>query len=567
MPCAMVSKATLLAVAAAASAQGQGICTGREPVANTLLSAFTEQPPVCEVPGPCLATHWTATANCLEDEEAEEPVICLRAPSCEEIQAASGPITPKYHGGPIGIGRRGGKYCENAENVEQRRGFPFTAVKIPNSHARFFRKNPTAKRYQSFCVTKEANGETPAVIKRIKNTRVKEDENLFAAISERAACPGQTFRSPFNPYDDRCGKTYAFDALQVYTQTIYPGSFETKTMNMDGMDREYYIFTPKSVLEERASNPNYRERMMVEIHGLTSCAEFNPFYTKWLPIASAEGFVLVLPVGTQFDGINPLTQEFGRSISSWNAGLIDFPSALNGVDDSKFIKKIVTDMTGPGGIADATRVFIAGHSNGAAMAQRVAYESPELFAAIATHSFYLLTLFDPRIEAPESVVDGSALGLTPYFSQFGIPARVFGSNSQLPAYHVHGNADAAVPYDFCPPGLSTCISSPGAEGNNLLWALINTCKSTFTNPAGVREMVGTDDSFTLTHSQCGAINGDDTATPFVGDKEVQVKLLTLNEGSHNAYLGSPDSKGVPESVDSTQLAWDFIKDYQRKPQA
>ena len=79
-------------------------------------------------------------------------------------------------------------------------------------------------------------------------------------------------------------------------------------------------------------------------------------------------------------------------------------------------------------------------------------------------------------------------------------------------------------------------------------------------------MVGTDDSFTLTHSQCGAINGDDTATPFVGDKEVQVKLLTLNEGSHQPFLGSLDSKGFAESVDSTQLAWEFIKDYQRKPQ-
>jgi len=100
------------------------------------------------------------------------------------------------------------------------------------------------------------------------------------------------------------------------------------------------------------------------------------WYSGWIEQADENGFTLLAPQGTD---------------QSWNAGDCCGGAEDNDVDDVDFLEKIVRDTTG-----DKTRVYVGGHSNGCAMAQRFAAEKSDLVAAVACHAFYLL------MEAPEN---------------------------------------------------------------------------------------------------------------------------------------------------------------------
>ena len=95
------------------------------------------------------------------------------------------------------------------------------------------------------------------------------------------------------------------------------------------------------------------------------------------------------------------------------------------------------------GLADPSRVYIAGHSNGCAMAQRLGYEASDLFAAVGCHSFFLL-------------VENNAT--TTYQS--------------IPVIEVHGIQDFTVYYDD-----SFNITGIGAVENFERWGALNSCKN------------------------------------------------------------------------------------------
>ncbi len=95
-----------------------------------------------------------------------------------------------------------------------------------------------------------------------------------------------------------------------------------------------------------------------------------------------------------------------------------------------FIIKLVDELLTKYNV-DPDRVYLAGHSNGCALAQRVAYEHSNKIAGVACHSFYLL----PNIFVQEPLIQPTLLANKP------------SSYTPVPIFEVHGGQDSVVGYD------------------------------------------------------------------------------------------------------------------------
>ena len=103
---------------------------------------------------------------------------------------------------------------------------------------------------------------------------------------------------------------------------------------------------------------------------------------------------------------------------SWNAGLCCQGATQMKIDDVSFLRSVVeieiaadhtTNTTKTRPMIDESKVYISGHSNGCAMAQRMAVEHSNYFAAVGCHSFYLLVDFPSSYDAiPFIEVHGEA---------------------------------------------------------------------------------------------------------------------------------------------------------------
>jgi len=122
-----------------------------------------------------------------------------------------------------------------------------------------------------------------------------------------------------------------------------------------------------------------------------------------------KGYTVVYPEGTGAD-------------KSWNAGPGCCGSAQSaGKDDSGFIRAIIEYMINTQSDlcnVDPQRIYLTGHSNGCALAQRVAIESSDLVAAVACMGMYRL--------------------------QFPMPAS--GSWTPRPIMEIHGTNDPVIAY-------------------------------------------------------------------------------------------------------------------------
>jgi len=115
--------------------------------------------------------------------------------------------------------------------------------------------------------------------------------------------------------------------------------------------------------------------LIIDLHGWGATPEFLRGLSKWPALADKEGFVVVWPFG------------IGKS---WNAGKTCCdPASKNNVDDVGFLRGLIKELVKSGSV-DPTRVYLSGHSNGCAMAQRFAAEASDVTAAVACMALYLL---------------------------------------------------------------------------------------------------------------------------------------------------------------------------------
>lgn len=238
--------------------------------------------------------------------------------------------------------------------------------------------------------------------------------------------------------------------------------------------------------------------LVVELHGKTVCALYSQNYTGWKQQADANKFILAWPQGLDLQNMTEATEPD----PAWNAGACCLPSF---VDDIGFIRQVIERTLANDTRLDADRVYMAGHSNGCALAQMVAAQANDLVAAVGCHSFYLL-----------------ASPATDYYT------------NPVPIIEFHGTEDETVDYtDFYGSGV-------GAISNIETWRDLNGCAKdpTITNSSGVSRRE---------YSNC--TNG------------AEVVLVTLYGVGHLPYLFPPGSPPNGVTIDTTKMAWDFVSQF------
>lgn len=168
------------------------------------------------------------------------------------------------------------------------------------------------------------------------------------------------------------------------------------------MDRCYYLFVP-----ECASGP---VPIVMNMHGADSCPIWSTFYDRWAETAMRHCFALMYPSGVLDANVTDypcFTVPGGRNV----AGLFETndccctrngtnipvsdtqdPAVLRSMlDDVVFENRIEaasssSSNNGTTASADLTRIYMAGHANGCAMALGMGAFFHDVVAAVACHS-------------------------------------------------------------------------------------------------------------------------------------------------------------------------------------
>lgn len=218
--------------------------------------------------------------------------------------------------------------------------------------------------------------------------------------------------------------------------------------------------------------------LVLMLHGYGSSGSVQEAYMNMKSVADREKFILVIPDGT----LNSQRERF------WNAGPICCDYFNSQVNDEQFLLDLVQYATRMYHV-DQQRMYLIGHSNGGAMAYRMACHHPEVFSAVA-----------------------SLAGI----GQYEVSACK--GSSPTGVLHIHGIADQTVLYQG---GLRNGKPYVGAVENVQRWALMNGCG------AAVEE-VGT--TIDLVHDIQDA-DARVTSWPSC-TSGVRTELWTIPEGGH-----------------------------------
>jgi len=172
-------------------------------------------------------------------------------------------------------------------------------------------------------------------------------------------------------------------------------NFEEEVVSND-LVRRYHVHLPSNY-EVSSFFP-----LLIALHGRLGTGKKMIRQTGFNVIADREGFIVVYPEG------------FKRG---WADGRGITHADKQGVDDVAFIDKLIKVLQEKFSI-DHTRIYVAGHSNGGFMAQRLAIERSHKFAAVAvvaaSLSVWLASRFIPSRPMPVSFINGTADPVTPY---------------------------------------------------------------------------------------------------------------------------------------------------------
>jgi polyhydroxybutyrate depolymerase len=272
--------------------------------------------------------------------------------------------------------------------------------------------------------------------------------------------------------------------------------FEEKMVCKD-LVRRYHMHLPSNY-ESSHSLP-----LLIALHGRLGTGKMMIKQTHFNEIADREGFIVVYPEGSKRGWAD------GRGITH---------ADKRGVDDVAFIDKLMKVLKEKFSI-NHTRIYIAGHSNGGFMAQRLAIERSHQFAAIAV--------------VAASLSESLASRFTP--------------SRPMPILFIHGTADPVTPYEG---GKQT----GGARVLSVVdtvktWAHFNGCKKS----PKLQEIHGLDSGplvSVLTYRSC--------------QNHAQVKLFRIDGGGHT-WPGESESlskSGVGKlsaGIDASEEIWKFFR--------
>lgn len=161
--------------------------------------------------------------------------------------------------------------------------------------------------------------------------------------------------------------------------------------------------------------------LVIALHGFTGTGAAMQRKTHFDALARLNGFVVAYPSG---------------KARRWN-------QAGQGRGDVAYLSALIKDLVARGS-ADPARIFLAGHSNGGAMALRMACDAPALIAGIAVVA----------MNAPRTLpcADGAP----------------------LPILFIHGDSDPVVPSEGI-AGRSSALDLFSVEQTLALWSARNGC--------------------------------------------------------------------------------------------
>lgn len=188
---------------------------------------------------------------------------------------------------------------------------------------------------------------------------------------------------------------------------LAPGTYEEE-ISVGGYAQPFRLHVPAGRAEPAP--------VIMQLHGGSSTGAAMDTVSGLSALADTEGFLVVTPEGWPAGGSGPQV---------WNAGACCGPST--GAPDHVAALAAVLDRVAElDPCVDPRRVYVTGHSNGGIMTYRLACELGDRIAAVAVSAGYIA---DQDLETtPPTAVYTCA------------PPR------PVPVLHVHGLADACVPY-------------------------------------------------------------------------------------------------------------------------
>eukprot|EP00546_Thalassionema_frauenfeldii_P011374 CAMPEP_0178919604 /NCGR_PEP_ID=MMETSP0786-20121207/14530_1 /TAXON_ID=186022 /ORGANISM="Thalassionema frauenfeldii, Strain CCMP 1798" /LENGTH=304 /DNA_ID=CAMNT_0020593555 /DNA_START=162 /DNA_END=1076 /DNA_ORIENTATION=+ len=271
--------------------------------------------------------------------------------------------------------------------------------------------------------------------------------------------------------------------------------------------RCWYTYTPKSARRKK----NESVPLVVDLHGYKGCASWNNVYTGWKDLSEEHGFLTVWPQGTVESGA-----LFSHTCWDAGEGCCCHRFRHNEVDDVGFLTKMITDVIASSTVEiDRSRIYLAGHSNGCMMAQRMAAETKGLIAAVACHAG-VVVMDDTLVNNSSSLAFAS-----PNFQP-------------VPIMIIFGDTDDAVPYDGGGPD-----NFRGALDNLDLWSDANGCQVAEIEDKGLyaRHM----------HYAC--------------TNDANVEMIQVYGVGHFPYKDAKNFFQEGTSVDTTAIAWEFVSQY------
>jgi len=181
-------------------------------------------------------------------------------------------------------------------------------------------------------------------------------------------------------------------ALPAFSQSI------DGTLMHDGIERSYIIYLPGNYTGDEAVP------LVFNFHGYTSNAGEQQVYGDFRALSEENGFIIVHPQGTEFQGS-----------THWNVG--DWTGGST-VDDIGFTDALLDDLIANYNI-DEDRVYSTGMSNGGFFSYLLACQLSDRFAAVASVTGSM---------TPSTTANCNATHPTPIME-------------------IHGTADTTVPYD------------------------------------------------------------------------------------------------------------------------
>jgi polyhydroxybutyrate depolymerase len=188
----------------------------------------------------------------------------------------------------------------------------------------------------------------------------------------------------------------------------YPSDVSQASIEVGGRPRTFHVFIPSTLDRTQPA------ALVVQLHGGRGSGSTIDSLTRLNAVAERQGLIAVAP-----DGVD----------GNWNDGRpgVDTTAANENIDDVGFLVAMVDEISSRNNV-DQHRVFAMGISNGAMMANRLACERPDRFAAVALVAGTGPEQFRTTCTSHEPVsvisVHGTADPLVPYNGGVGKFSRV-----------------------------------------------------------------------------------------------------------------------------------------------